>query len=121
MLFALWFACVDGSLGDPSIVLIAPADGATVCGDPLHVEIAIDNFTLVDPSEGSTPHPGEGHVDVTLNGQAVDMTPDASFDIPDVVDGEYQLAVELVNADHTALEPFAGDFVFITVDSTTCP
>ena len=41
--------------------------------------------------------------------------------ISEVADGLYQLKVELSNADHTAVEPYAGDFVYVTVDATRCP
>lgn len=106
--------------GLPSIAIVAPVDGATVCGTPLLVDLQIENFILVDPSEGTVPREGEGHVDVYLNGQTVDMTPDESFDIPVVEDGVWQLRVELVNADHTALLPYAGALAYVTVDSAAC-
>ena len=105
----------------PQSRVASPADGSTVCGTPLAIELEIANFVLVDPSAGSEAHPGEGHVDVYLNGQSVAMNADESFEIPIVDDGAWQLRAELVNADHTAVEPYAGDVVFFTADNTLCP
>ena len=51
-----------------------------------------------------------------LNGQDADMIWDESTDIEGVADGLYQLKVELSNADHTPITPYAGDLVYITVD-----
>lgn len=121
MLF-LWLACDDPS-GPPSLEIVTPEDGATVCGDPLHVELDVRNFELQDPyaDPDAPPSATAGHVDLFLNGQSVSMVGATESDIPGVKDGEYRLSANLANADHTAVDPFVGDFLFITVDASACP
>jgi hypothetical protein len=107
---------------DAAITLVSPAEGATVCGSPLLVETEVAGIELVDPypPEGTEAEPGTGHIDVTLNGQSVFMTDTESFDIPDVGDAVYQLKVELAYADHSPIDPYAGDFVYVTVAEAAC-
>lgn len=106
---------------DPSITLLQPVDGAVVCGAPLNVVTEVSGIQLVEPYDDSEePLPGTGHVDVSLNGQDAAMIGVEAVEIPEVEDGEYQLKVELSNADHTPVEPYAGDFVYITVSVNAC-
>lgn len=112
-------ALVNG--GDPYIELVSPQEGDTVCGTPLAVEVYVANMELVEPVEdASFAESGTGHVDITLNGQDAAMVWEEHADLDDVADGEYQLKVELSNADHTAVEPYAGDLAYITVAATAC-
>ena len=128
MLLALFFACSAGNPdstlineGNPYIELLSPAEGATVCGTPLLVEVFVANIKLVEPVEDvDYAESGTGHVDISLNGQDAAMVWQEHADISDVPDGEYQLKVELSNADHTAVEPYAGDLAYITVSSAVC-
>ncbi len=122
MIAFLWLlGCPNpGPEADPSIQIVSPADDAVVCGTPLAVELEIENFTLVPVSEGSSPNDGEGHIDLSLNGQEVAMDADESFEISEVEDGLWRLQVELVHADHTSVEPYAGDFIYVTVDNSLC-
>jgi hypothetical protein len=125
VLISLLVGCngpVDTDTGDDqaSITIAEPAADAVVCGSPLHVVLDIENFTLVPPSEGSEAHPGEGHVDLYLNGQSVSMTPDEDFVINDVADGAWQLRADLVAADHTALIPYVGDLVYFSTSADAC-
>jgi hypothetical protein len=120
MMFLWLLACPSS---DPAtLTIVTPEDGATVCGDPLEVVMDVENFELVDPfATPDAPHSGtEGHIDLFLNGQSIDMIGGSEVSIPGVTDGEYRLSANLANADHTAVDPFAGDFVFITVDSSVC-
>jgi hypothetical protein len=116
-------SCDPVDADDPPFVeILSPVDGDTVCGAPLAVSLDVAGVTLVDPNDPPDPLPdGAAHVDVSLNGQDAVMTDSADFSIPDVVDGEFQLKVELVNADHTPLTPYAGDFLYVTVAATACP
>ncbi|HND33539.1 MAG TPA: hypothetical protein PKY30_15615 [Myxococcota bacterium] len=128
MILALLFACSAGNPdstlineGNPYIELLNPVEGATVCGTPLLVEVFVANLKLVEPVEDvDYAESGTGHVDISLNGQDAAMVWQEHADISDVPDGEYQLKVELSNADHTAVEPYAGDLAYITVSSAVC-
>lgn len=107
--------------GDPYIALLAPDDGDVVCGAPLRVEVEVANLELVAPvADVTTAEPGTGHIDITLNGQDAAMVWETETDLSDVADGEWQLKVELSNADHTAVEPYAGDLVYVTVSADAC-
>ncbi|MES2642437.1 MAG: hypothetical protein V4850_23340 [Myxococcota bacterium] len=106
---------------DPSIVLVQPAEGSVVCGTPLDVVTEVVGIELVQPYEDPADAlPGTGHVDVSLNGQDAAMGGEEALQIEGVEDGEYQLKVELSNADHTPVEPYAGDLVYITVLADAC-
>ena len=114
-------ACHAGASGDPSIAILAPKDGAVVCGSPLDVEVRVDGLELVAPvPDPADAEPGTGHVDVMLNGQDVAMVWETTIRVPDVEDGEYQLRVELSNADHTPVEPYAGALVYVDVSEAAC-
>ena len=110
----------DPKEGPPAVAFLAPVDGSTTCGDPLHVELDVQNFELVEPGqeEGDLPE-GTGHVDLTLNGQVVNMTAETAFDLS-VEPGEYQLRAELVNADHSPIDPYVGATIYFTVDDAAC-
>ncbi|MEQ1503571.1 MAG: hypothetical protein ABMB14_15140 [Myxococcota bacterium] len=107
--------------GPPSLAFVAPTDGGVVCGSPLEIVLDVQNFELVDPyGDEADAEPGTGHVDLSLNGQVVNMTSDTSFTLPDIVPGEYQLRAELVNADHTSIEPYTGQTIYFEVDASAC-
>jgi hypothetical protein len=113
-------ACHPDPLGDgtPAITILEPAEGDVVCGAPLHVELDVQNFELV--AFDAPEKVGTGHVDCSLNGQVVNMTTDTTFDLPDREDGEYRLQVDLVNSDHTPIEPYVGQTVYFTIDAAAC-
>lgn len=117
---ALLVACLPAEPSAPSLVIVSPEDGATVCGEPMRVELDVQDFTLVPLTDGTDVEPGTGHVDVYLNGQSATMSEGLSFDIADVAPGAWQLRAELVNADHTAIDPYVGDLVYVTVDPAAC-
>ena len=107
--------------GEPSISIVEPVDGATVCGTPLHVVVDVENLELVPPvDDPEDALPGTGHVDIMLNGQDAAMVAVTTTDLPDVGEGEWQLKVELSNADHTPVLPYAGDLIYITVSAAEC-
>src|SRR5688500_13137469 len=83
----------------PTVLILVPEDGATVCGPPLHVELETADFARA-PMGGEATE-GEGHVDFTPNGQAAWMTIEPVFDTEIADDGTYVLAAALVYADHT--------------------
>ena len=111
----------SGTNGDPFVAILTPAADAIVCGSPLVVEVEVRNLTLVAPvTDTADAEPGTGHVDIMLNGQDAAMIWDMRAEISEVEDGPWQLKVELSNADHTPVEPYAGDLIYITVSAATC-
>ena len=56
--------------GAPCLTLLSPADGDTLCGDPLTVTAQVENFTLTNETVEDPP-PDLGHMHVYLNGQEV--------------------------------------------------
>lgn len=120
-------ACGGGS---PTLLILEPADDATVCGTPLQALVAVTGFKLEEPpGNPKEAKPGTGHVDVTLNGQDAAMVWDAvrvqeawhtEVVVDEVEDGEYQLKAELSKGDHSAVQPYVGDFIYITVSAEAC-
>jgi len=106
-------ACAPGTDGTPSVRILAPTDGASLCDPDVDVALAVEGITLFDPATDGGQ--GTGHVDVMLNGQDALMTASEAFTLHGVEVGAWQLKVELSNADHTPVEPYAGDFVYINV------
>ncbi len=105
--------------GDPSLTLVSPSDGDTVCGNPLVVVTDVQNFTLTNETIEDPP-PNTGHMHVYLNGQEVAQSDQETVEISDVAEADYQLAVDLALADHSALIPYVGVTIYITVDDSVC-
>lgn len=113
---------------DATIALTSPAEGEELCGASFHVVTDVQNFELegddaarnADPSASHVQHEG-GHVHVFMNGVETYQAEVAEFDVlGPFEDGEYQLKVELVNGDHSAVEPYAGDFHNIIINNSLC-
>lgn len=106
-----------------SVEILAPADGATVC-TTFDVELDIRGVILVDPYTPPDPLPeGAAHVDLTLNGVDAEMAQTESLTLgpPNIESGfMYQLKVELSAADHTPIDPYAGDFIYVTAEDSAC-
>lgn len=109
----------DSAGGDPSLTLTAPADGDIVCGTPLQIRTTVENFTLTNEAGDATSE-NIGHVHAYLNGQEVAQSDQTAIDVNDVADQEYQLTVDLARLDHTALDPYVGTTIYVTVDHTIC-
>lgn len=128
-LLLVMMACSTQDPGDSavddvaSVTILSPADGATVC-TTFDVELDIRGVVLVDPYSPPDPLPeGAAHVDLTLNGVDAEMTQGESVTLgpPDIESGfTYQLKVELSAADHTPIDPYAGDFVYVTAETSAC-
>ena len=120
LLFACAGASPDSASGPPALTLLAPADGDVVCGDPLRISTRVENFTLTEEVATDDPALDKGHIHLYLNGQeaATSYTPD--FEVPDIVEGEKQLRVELGLTNHEALDPYVGTTIYVTVDNTVC-
>lgn len=98
----------------PEVTVTAPTQGATVTGSSVTVSFTTANITLVPTTvavaeAGQHPEankPGEGHLHFVLDLQplVVWSEPDA-YTFSNILPGEHQLMVELVNNDHSSLSP----------------
>lgn len=114
---------------DATLMLASPAEGAIVCGDVLYIATVVENFVLagdhaehrIDAFAASGDEEIGGHVHVYLDGAEIFQGETAVFEAPGPwPEGEHQLKVELVNGDHSKVDPYAGDFHYITIDNSVC-
>jgi hypothetical protein len=99
---------------DPSLTVVAPADGAVVDGGSVTVSFRVSDFKIV-PSPvpvsefGKRPdlnRPNEGHIHLVLDLQPlVVWGSEESYTFDGVAPGEHLLKVELANNDHSSLAP----------------
>jgi hypothetical protein len=105
--------------GQPSVEIATPEEGSTVPTGGIEVSLEASNFEVVNKL-GEPPAEGEGHVHFYLDVDEIPTTPGqpavtaegtyhaeatTSYTWPDVEPGEHIFAVQLVNNDHTPLEP----------------
>lgn len=101
----------------PSIAILAPEDGLNTFDRDITVEVAVENFDLVDP-EGQPPRPGEGHWHVRVDGidQGAFIS-DTSYTIQNLPAGQHRITVELQNNNHLPFDPPVLDSVMINIRS----
>lgn len=115
----------------PSVRITAPAEGATVAAGDLQISIVVSNFEAVNKL-GAAKSAGEGHVHFFVDVSAIPTAPGkpavsaegtyhavatTSYTITNVGPGNHTIAAELVNNDHTPLEPPVVAKVSFTVGS----
>jgi len=107
-LFAASSALAQANL--PSLKVVTPSEGQTIYGNRIPILVAAENFQVVDYQQYSTPTPGQGHIHLWLDDtnptkeSAVKLVKD-NFTYTDVTYGEHTLRTELVNNNHTSLNP----------------
>ncbi|MBI4301928.1 MAG: DUF4399 domain-containing protein [Chloroflexi bacterium] len=121
-------ACGEGEEGKPSIEITAPKEGSSVSAGDVKVSIKLSNFKF--GQVGGPNYQGEGHVHFYLDVDPVPTTSgkpavsaegtyhaiaESSYTWPNVKPGTHTLAVQLVNNDHTPLDPAIVTKVTITV------
>ena len=127
-------ACVENPAAEPAgddagrtVEIISPQDGATVPPGDMTVTVQVTNFKIVD-KQGQANVSGEGHVHFYLDVAAptapgVPAIPaggewahvsGTTYTFKNVAPGTHTIDVELVNNDHTPLNPPA--VYQITVD-----
>jgi hypothetical protein len=118
----------DLGFGGPSITITSPSDGSTVPAGNVTVSVHVDDFSLVDKF-GQANVAGEGHihyfmdvmVPITPNETAFTAsgtyfpTTSTSVNWMNVIPGMHNFSVELVNNDHTPLDPPQYSTVNVTV------
>jgi hypothetical protein len=98
----------------PTLQVTAPVEGSTVEGTNVTVAFTVTGINIVEspvPLEraGQQPeanHPGEGHVHFMLDlGSLIVWTSTEPYTFTNVPPGEHQLMVEVINNDHSSLDP----------------
>lgn len=121
-------AVADLGFGAPSIKITSPDDNATVPAGNVTINVHVDDLTLVDKL-GAANEDGKGHIHyfmdvgvpttpgkpaITSSGTYV-PTPNTSYTWTNVMPGKHLFAVELVNNDHTPLNPPKYAMINVTV------
>jgi hypothetical protein len=105
-----------------TVAFTEPEDGSTVEAGDVTVSVTPENFEV----------PADGHVHLYIDVDEIPTTagkpaftedssqyhagPDTTYTWPDVDAGEHTFGVQLVNQDHTPLEPPVTDEVTVTVE-----
>jgi hypothetical protein len=119
-----------GADGGPSVTIASPEDGATVEAGGVEIVASPEDFDIVNKL-GQAPAAGEGHIHYYVDVDEIPTTPGqpavseegtyhaeatTRYTWPDVQAGEHTFAVQLVNNDHTPLEPPVTAEVTVTVE-----
>lgn len=93
-----------------TIAITKPANGSTVAGPTVHVEMSLKGGKLVATTSQNL-KPDEGHLHLKLDNELISMTGGLTSDIPNVKPGTHVVEVEYVASDHSPFEPrvFAGN------------
>lgn len=128
-------ACTPGTTAtsaSPCIVITSPSENSTAPPGPVTVTVSVCNFTLVDKL-GQPNVAGEGHIHYFLDANPIPTTPGkpaltapgtyaptaaTSYTWPNVTAGTHTFAAELINNDHTPLNPPLISKVTVTVSAT---
>jgi hypothetical protein len=126
-------ATTDGTTAaeESTAAITSPEDGATLEAGDIEVSVDVANFEVVDKL-GQDLAAGEGHVHYYINVDEIPTTPGepavtddettyhaeatTSFTWQGVRPGEHTFGVQLVNNDHTPLEPPVTDEITVTVE-----
>jgi plastocyanin len=116
-------------IGLPQAVILQPRDGAIVPAGDVTVSVQVSNFNLVDKlGQANASHEGHIHyfLDVTPpttqgqpaippSGSVWAATANATYTFKNVAPGSHTISIELVNNDHTPLDPAVVTSVTIKV------
>ena len=115
---------------NPAVKLASPADGANIAAGDLVVNAEVTNFNVVD-KQGEANNDVEGHLHFYLDVDAPTTTGQpaipssgtwadvsgTTYTFPKVAAGTHTISVELVNNDHTPLNPPVVQKITVTLDN----
>jgi hypothetical protein len=118
----------DLGFGGPSITITSPVDGSTIPAGNVTVSVHVDDFSLVDKL-GQAKVAGEGHIHYFMDVMVPTAPNKPAFTAPgtyfpstdtgvvwmNVKPGMHNFSAELVNNDHTPLDPPQYSMVNVTV------
>ena len=99
----------DLSNDDISIEITSPEDGVTLFSNELAIEFLVSNFSV-----GSAGADGHIHYVLDANDPVMHYSSDP-ISLSDITLGDHSFMIWLVDNDHAALDPFAGDTISFTV------
>jgi len=91
----------------PSIAITSPPDGSQVSTLGFRLTVTVSDFTLDAAAMGGANVAGTGHIHYSLDGALVGggMTAATTIDVTGLEVGEHTVRAELVNNDHSPLDP----------------
>jgi len=107
---ALLATSVFAQSSTPLLKVITPTEGQTLYENRVPILFSIENFQLTDYQTNQLPRVGQGHIHLWLDEasptreSAVKLIKD-DFTFSDVSYGDHNLRAELVNNDHSSLNP----------------
>src|SRR3989344_6099649 len=120
--FALLATSVFAQNPAPILKVVTPSEGQIIYGNKVPILFSVENFQLVDYQTNKLPQAGQGHIHLWLDDtsptpeSAVKLASD-EFTFSDVAYGNHTLRTELINNNHTSLNPP----VIVTVSFTNEP
>ncbi len=102
----------------PSLKIIFPADNDLIKSENVSVVLQAGNFRIVDP--GKNLEEGEGHFHVWLDSVMI-VTKKNRIIFQKVFSGKRTITAELVNSDHSSLNPKVIQTITINVESVYSP
>lgn len=113
-----------GSVATPNITILSPANNAT--GSSFNMVVSVANFELKPVPTTPGKVAGQGHIHYLVDGKNPEgeyATHQRNYTFSDLAPGNHTLRAELVNHDHTPLDPpvFAEIRVTATADDPTNP
>lgn len=94
----------------PRVILLTPSTGQVITGPTIPVRFSLSNFKLTDFDLASKPIPGQGHIHLWLDQtsfpktSAIKIASD-QYLLENTRYGSHTLRAELVNNDHSSLNP----------------
>ena len=112
-LLPLLCACLP-NIDGPLIAITNPQPGFLNSSSAL-VSVSVADFALSAESIGAPAQAGQGHWHLYLNGNYMSPHADADGPLVGLQPGNHQIKVELVNNDHSSLEPPAESIVEVEI------
>ncbi len=102
----------------PSVAMALVPD-TIILGEPVDVEVTVENFIIVDPTARPAPEvvEGEGHFHITLDGEYLVAGWESSVRIQtvDFTVGTHDVAVTLMDSEHNEIDPSVSASATLTV------
>ena len=124
--FALLATSVFAQNPAPILKVVTPSEGQIIYGNKVPILFSVENFQLVDYQTNKLPQAGQGHIHLWLDDtsptpeSAVKLASD-EFTFSDVAYGNHTLRTELINNNHTSLNPPAVTTVSFTNEPVGSP